>query len=114
MRPPSMRKSLPVMLSARSLARNSARSAIYKGITVMNTALGNAACADAMFAGNPGSILASCLSPKDMIDDFGSPGLLVAPLAAVGGLANFFASEFQGLHDIPARGQPHRIRMALR
>jgi hypothetical protein len=71
-----------------------------KGITVMNDALGDVACADAMVAGNPGSILASCLSPKDMTDDFGSAGLLLAPLAAAGGLADFFASEFQGLHDI--------------
>jgi hypothetical protein len=71
-----------------------------KSITVMNDALGDAACADAMLAGNPGGILASCLSPKDMLEDFGSAGLLLAPLAAAGGLADFFASEFQGLHDI--------------
>lgn len=71
-----------------------------KGVTVMNDALGDAACADAMFAGNPGSILASCLSPKDMTDYFGTAGVLLAPLAAAGGLADFFASEFQGLHDI--------------
>jgi hypothetical protein len=71
-----------------------------KGITAMNTALGDTACADALSAANPGSILASCLSPKDMIDDFGTSGLLLAPLAAAGGLADFFASEFQGLHDI--------------
>lgn len=71
-----------------------------KGITAMNDALGDAACADALSAGNPGSILASCLSPKDMIDYFGTAGLLLAPLAAAGGLADFFASEFQGLRDI--------------
>jgi hypothetical protein len=71
-----------------------------KSITVMNDALGDAACASAMFAGNPGAILASCLSPNDMLQDFGSAGLLLAPLAAAGGLADFFASEFQGLHDI--------------
>jgi hypothetical protein len=71
-----------------------------KGVTAMNDALGNAACADAMYAGNPGSILASCLSPKDMAEDFGTVGVLLAPLAAAGGLADFFASEFQGLHDI--------------
>jgi hypothetical protein len=71
-----------------------------KGITVMNDALGDAACADALSGGNPGSILASCLSPKDMTDYFGTAGLLLAPLAAAGGLADFFASEFQGLHDI--------------
>jgi hypothetical protein len=71
-----------------------------KGVTVMNDALGDAACADALSAGNPGAILASCLSPKDMIDDFGPAGLLLGPLAAAGGLADFFASEFQGLHDI--------------
>jgi len=71
-----------------------------KGIAVMNDALGDAACADALPAGNPGSILASCLSPKDMFDYFGTAGLLLAPLAAAGGLADFFASEFQGLHDI--------------
>jgi hypothetical protein len=71
-----------------------------KGITAMNSALGDAACADAMAGGNPGAILASCLSPKDMLEDFGTAGLLLAPLAAAGGLADFFASEFQGLHDI--------------
>lgn len=71
-----------------------------KSIAVMNKALGNIACADALLAGNPGAILSSCLSPKDMIDYFGTAGLLLAPLAAVGGLADFFASEFQGLHDI--------------
>jgi len=35
-----------------------------------------------------------------MIDYFGTAGVLLAPLAAAGGLADFFASEFQGLHDI--------------
>jgi hypothetical protein len=71
-----------------------------RGVTAMNDALGDAACADAMLAGNPGSILASCLSPKDMADYFGPAGVLLAPLAAAGGLADFFASEFEGLHDI--------------
>jgi hypothetical protein len=70
-----------------------------KSITIMNTALGDIACSDAAFAGNPGAILASCLSPKDMADYFGTAGVLLAPLAATGGLAAFFASEFQGLHD---------------
>lgn len=71
-----------------------------KSITAMDDALRDAACADALQAGNPGSILASCLSPKDMADYFGTAGVLLAPLAAAGGLADFFASEFQGLHDI--------------
>lgn len=71
-----------------------------KAVSVMNNALGDVTCADALYSANPGSILASCLSPKDMLEDFGSAGLLLAPLAAAGGLANFFASEFQGLHDI--------------
>jgi len=71
-----------------------------KGVTVMNDALGDAACADALGGGNPGAILASCLSPKEMLDYFGPAGLLLAPLAAIGALADFFASEFQGLHDI--------------
>jgi hypothetical protein len=71
-----------------------------KAVTVMNKALGNEACAAAMLAGNPGSILSSCLSPKDMADYFGTAGVLLAPLAAAGGLAAFFDSEFQGLHDI--------------
>jgi hypothetical protein len=35
-----------------------------------------------------------------MIDYFGTADLLLAPLAAAGGLADFFASEFQGLHDV--------------
>ena len=71
-----------------------------RSITAMNDALGDASCADALAGSNPGAILASCLSPKDMLDDFGPAGLLLAPLAAAGGLADFFASEFQGLHDI--------------
>jgi hypothetical protein len=75
-------------------------SGASRSVTVMTDALGDAACADAMHSGNPGSILASCLSPKEMIDYFGTAGLLLAPLAAAGGLADFFASEFQGLHDI--------------
>jgi hypothetical protein len=70
-----------------------------KSVAVMNAALGQAACADAAFAGNPGAILASCLSPKDMAEYFGTAGVLLAPLAATGGLAAFFASEFQALHD---------------
>jgi hypothetical protein len=82
-----------------------------KAITVMNNALGAGACADAMVAGNPGSILASCLSPKDMIDYFGTAGLLLAPLAAAGGLADFFASEFQGLHDIWTNEDQYTILM---
>jgi hypothetical protein len=75
----------------------------------MNDALGDAACADALSAGNPGSILASCLSPKDMFDYFGTAGLLLAPLAAAGGLADFFASEFQGLHDILTQQDQYTI-----
>lgn len=71
-----------------------------KSVTAMNDALGDEACTNAMLAGNPGSILASCLSPKDMADYFGPAGVLLAPLAAAGGLADFFASEFEGLHDI--------------
>jgi hypothetical protein len=71
-----------------------------KSITVMNDALGDAACADALGSGKPGAILASCFSPKDLVDDFGSAGWLLAPLAAVGALAAFFASEFQALHDV--------------
>jgi hypothetical protein len=71
-----------------------------KGVTVMNDALGDAACVDAVGGANPGAILASCMSPKDMLDYFGTAGLLLAPLAAVGGLADFFASEFEGLHDV--------------
>ncbi len=71
-----------------------------KSVTVMNKALGDAACTDAMSAGTSGAILSSCLSPADMADDFGTAGVLLAPLAAAGGLADFFASEFQGLHDI--------------
>ena len=35
-----------------------------------------------------------------MIEYFGTAGLLLAPLVAIGGLARFFISEFQGLHDI--------------
>jgi hypothetical protein len=35
-----------------------------------------------------------------MFDYFGSAGLLLAPLAATGGLAAFFASEFQALRDV--------------
>jgi hypothetical protein len=71
-----------------------------KAVTIMNDALGDASCADALFAANPGSILASCLDAKKMIDYFGTAGVLLAPLAAAGGLADFFASEFQGLYDI--------------
>ncbi|HET9899386.1 MAG TPA: hypothetical protein VFQ44_31045 [Streptosporangiaceae bacterium] len=71
-----------------------------KSVTAMNKALGDVACADAIAAAHPGSILSSCLSPKDMVDYFGTAGLLLAPLAAAGGLASFFASEFQGLHDV--------------
>jgi hypothetical protein len=70
-----------------------------KSVTIMNAALGDVACSDAAFAGNPGAILAACPSPKDMADYFGTAGVLLAPLAATGGLAAFFASEFQGLHD---------------
>lgn len=71
-----------------------------KGVTVLNGALGNTACADALFTGNPGSILASCLSPKDLAEYFGTAGVLLAPLAATGGLADFFGSQFQGLRDV--------------
>lgn len=66
----------------------------------MNDALGDAACAGAMFAASPGSIVASCLDPKKMIDYFGIAGVLLAPLAAAGGLADFFASEFQGIYGL--------------
>ncbi len=71
-----------------------------KGVTVLNDALGDEACGNALFAGNPGSILASCLSPKEMFGYFGPAGFLLAPLAAAGGITEFFVSEFQSLHDI--------------
>ena len=48
----------------------------------MNDALGDTACVDALATANPGSILASCLSPKQMIDYYGIAGVLLAPLAA--------------------------------
>jgi len=44
-----------------------------------------------------------------MIDYFGTVGLLLAPLAAAGGLADFFASEFQGLHDILTQEDQYTI-----
>jgi hypothetical protein len=68
-------------------------------INITNEALGKVNCADALFGGNPGSILASCLDPTEMAEYFGTVGVLLAPLAATGGLADFFASEFQALHD---------------
>jgi hypothetical protein len=71
-----------------------------KSVTAMKHALDDEACANAMLAGSPGSILASCLTPKEMADYFGPTGVLLAPLAAAGGLADFFASEFEGLRDI--------------
>lgn len=80
-----------------------------RGTTVMNDALGDAACAHAMLAGNSGAVLTSCMSPKDMLEDFGAVGLLLAPLAATGGLADFFASEFQGSHDIWTREDQYTI-----
>lgn len=72
---------------------------VSKSVTVLNRALGDTACADALSGGNPGSILSSCLSPADLAKDFGTVGVLLAPLAAAGGLADFFGSEFQALHD---------------
>jgi hypothetical protein len=80
-----------------------------KAVAVMNDALGDAACADAMGAGNAGAILASCLSPKDMAEYFGTAGVLLAPLAAAGGLADFFASEFQSLHDVWTHADQYTI-----
>jgi hypothetical protein len=71
-----------------------------KSVTALNDALGDVACADAVHAANPGSILSSCLSPKDLFHYFGAAGLLLAPLAAAGGLASFFTSEFTELHDV--------------
>ena len=71
-----------------------------KSITAMDDALRANACVNALLAGNPGSILSSCLSPTDMADYYGPVGVLLAPLAAAGGLADFFASEFEGLKDI--------------
>jgi len=71
-----------------------------KPITVLNKALGDVSCADALGSGNPGSILASCFSPKDLIGDFGTAGWLLAPIAAAGAVTSFFVSEFQSLHDV--------------
>jgi hypothetical protein len=71
-----------------------------KSTDVLQKALEAPACAQAMLDGNSGAILTSCLDPAEMAEYFGTVGVLLAPLAAAGGLASFFNSEFQGLHDV--------------
>jgi hypothetical protein len=83
-----------------------------KRISVMNKALSTADCGHALLGGNPGAVLAKCLSPKDMFDYFGTAGLLLAPLAAAGGLASFFASEFEGLRDTVTGRDAYQISVA--
>jgi hypothetical protein len=80
-----------------------------KSVTAISDALGDAACADALAAGNPGGILPSCFSPAELVDGFGPVGILLAPIVAAGSVVAFFESEWQGLHDILTRQDTYRI-----
>jgi len=55
-------------------------------------------CADAIGKG-PGALVSGCFSPKDILEAFGTAGLLLAPIVAVGGLLAFFHSEWNALVD---------------
>jgi hypothetical protein len=57
-----------------------------------------ASCADAM-GKSAGAIISGCFSPSDLLQVFGSAGLLLAPVVAFGGLVAFFHSEWNALVD---------------
>jgi hypothetical protein len=68
-------------------------------VDALGTALSTVGCADALTQG-PGAILASCLSPPELVALFGAKGLLLAPIVAASGLVAFFHSEFNALVDL--------------
>ena len=78
-------------------------------IELLDKALGDTSCAGALVAGNPGSILSGCFSAAKLVADFGTAGWLLAPIAAAGGAAAFFASEWQQMHDILTGQDSYRI-----
>jgi len=65
-------------------------------VNVANTMLGDTACLDSIDHG-PAAMLASCFSPKDLVDSLGTKAIFLIPLMVVGPIVAFFESEFQAL-----------------
>ena len=55
-------------------------------------------CASALGQGS-GALVADCFSPSDVLQAFGTKGLLIAPIMAIAGVVNFFHSEMNALVD---------------
>jgi hypothetical protein len=68
------------------------------GFDTVGKFLGITSCADSMGKG-PGAIVSGCFSPSDLLKAFGTTGLLLAPVVAVGALVAFFHSEWNSLVD---------------
>lgn len=67
-----------------------------KAVNVANTMLGDTACLDSIDHG-PAAMLASCFSPKDLVDSLGTKAIFLIPLMVAGPIVAFFESEFQAL-----------------
>ena len=59
---------------------------------------GTPSCADAL-GKDAGSMISGCFSPKDLVDAFGTAGIILAPIVATGAVIAFFHSEWNALVD---------------
>jgi hypothetical protein len=57
-------------------------------------------CFQAVRSGSIGAVLSGCLSPYQILKDFGVYGVLLAPLAAASGLIDFLHSSLNGIFDV--------------
>lgn len=67
-------------------------------VKIADTLLSSQSCADSLGKGS-GDVIAGCFSPKDILDAFGTKGLLLAPIMAAGPLVAFFHSEWNAIVD---------------
>lgn len=79
------------------LDRFGARSDIT-AVKELNTLLTVRSCVDSVGKGS-GAIIAGCFSPNDILEAFGTKGLLLAPIMATGPVIAFFHSEWNALVD---------------
>ena len=69
-----------------------------KAIGSVNTLIGSGSCLASVGHGS-GTIISSCLSPKQIVDAFGPVGLLLAPIMVAAPVVAFFQESVNGIVD---------------
>lgn len=83
---------------------------------IVNTAAGLPGCAHALTSmvgsGDVGGVVSGCFSAKDLLTYFGTSGLLLAPLAAAGGIAEFFVSEWDSFWSQVSGSDKYQLKIS--